>query len=135
MGIGVGPCNIATEPIGTQSVTDLPPNTNTTLTFSWNTTGCAYGNHTLGAYTIPVPGETFTADNNYMNGIVLITIPGDTNGDRIVDIFDIGTISAHWYPGPPEGILGYDPNVDVNGDGSIDIFDIGVTSAHWGQSW
>lgn len=66
---------------------------------------------------------------------IMVTIPGDVNGDRTVDIFDIGTISAHWYPGPPIGPLDYSMNADINGDGSVDIFDIGITSAHWGQTW
>lgn len=64
-----------------------------------------------------------------------MTIPGDVNGDRIVDIFAIGTISAHWYPGPPVGPLGYNANADVNNDGTVDIFDIGIASSHWVQSW
>ncbi len=62
-------------------------------------------------------------------------IPGDVNSDGVVDIFDIGYVSAHWYPGPPTGPSGYDANADINGDGAIDIFDIGITSANWGQSW
>ncbi|MGD8506254.1 MAG: NosD domain-containing protein [Candidatus Bathyarchaeota archaeon] len=62
-------------------------------------------------------------------------MPGDVNADGIVDIFDIGYISAHWHPGPPTGPLGYDVYADVNHDGAVDIFDIGITSAHWGQSW
>lgn len=62
-------------------------------------------------------------------------IAGDANGDGIVDIFDIGSISAHWYPGPPVGPLGHSREADLNLDGSVDIFDIGITSAHWGQTW
>jgi hypothetical protein len=64
-----------------------------------------------------------------------VTIPGDVNGDRIVDIFDIGEISAHWHPGPPIGPLGFAANADVNGDGAVDIFDVGIASSHWGESW
>ena len=62
-------------------------------------------------------------------------IMGDVNGDGIVDIFDIGSISSHWYPGPPVGPLGYDMYADVNSDGAVDIFDIGIVSAHWGETW
>jgi hypothetical protein len=58
---------------------------------------------------------------------------GDANGDQIVDIFDIGSISAHWYPGPPIGPLGYGREADLNLDGSVDIFDIGICSANWGN--
>lgn len=58
---------------------------------------------------------------------------GDVNKDGIVDILDIGVVSAHWYPGPPIGPLGYSSVADINHDGSVDIFDIGIVSAHWGQ--
>jgi len=62
-------------------------------------------------------------------------ILGDVNADGIVDIFDIGFTSAHWYPGPPIGPLGYNAIADINNDLAVDIFDIGITSAHWGQTW
>jgi len=68
------------------------------------------------------------------NGVDNYKLIGDTNGDRIVDVFDIGTISAHWYPGPPIGPLGYDPSADLNDDGAVDIFDVGIVSAHWGET-
>jgi len=117
----------------TQTIT-LTSGNSTTITFTWNTTGFAYGNYTISAVADIVPGETFTADNNLTNGDVMVTIPGDVNGNKIVDIFDIGTISAHWHPGPPIGPLGYHANADINNDGAVDIFDIGITSAHWGQT-
>jgi parallel beta-helix repeat protein len=102
----------------------------TIITFTWDTTTVPYGNYTISAYANPLPGEVDTADNTYKDATVLVTVPGDVNGDRIVDIFDIGTISAHWYPGPPAGPLGYDANCDINDDRTVDIFDIGTTSAH-----
>jgi hypothetical protein len=63
------------------------------------------------------------------------SIDGDVNSDGIVDIFDIGYISAHWYPGPPIGPLGYDVYADINNDLAVDIFDIGIVSSHWGETW
>lgn len=69
-----------------------------------------------------------------MDGYFRNKLMGDANGDMTVDIFDIGSISAHWYPGPPVGSLGYDREADINLDGSVDIFDIGVTSANWGRT-
>lgn len=120
--------------IETRNVT-LTGQNSTTLFFTWNTTGVAYGNYTISAYVTPVSGETDTDDNTYVDGTVLVTIPGDVNGDHTVDIFDIGYISAHWYPGPPIGPLGYDANADINSDGAVDIFDVGIASAHWGRSW
>jgi hypothetical protein len=117
-----------------QNIT-LESGNSTTVTLTWDTTGFAYGNYTISAVADTVTGETYTSDNTLANGSVMVTIPGDANGDKIVDIFDIGVISAHWYPGPPVGPLGYDANADINNDGAVDIFDIGITSAHWGQTW
>lgn len=62
------------------------------------------------------------------------TIAGDVNGDGIVNILDISQISAHWYPGPPIGPLGYDPSTDINKDGAINILEVSIVSAKWGQS-
>ena len=124
-----------TTTIGIQTVTNLAAGVRETLIFNWNTIGFSYSNYTISAVADTVLGETDTADNIYTDGTVLVTIPGDVNGDRTVDIFDIGTVSAHWYPGPPMGPLGYDANADINDDGAVDIFDVGIASAHWGQSW
>jgi hypothetical protein len=60
-----------------------------TVTFTWNTIGFAKGNYTIWAYAEPVAGETDTEDNTYIDGTVLVTIPGDVNGDRKVDGKDI----------------------------------------------
>ena len=58
-------------------------------------------------------------------------MPGDVNADGVVDILDAAKISAHWYPGPPIGPLGYDPIADINYDEAVDILDAGIVSAHW----
>jgi len=59
---------------------------------------------------------------------------GDINCDGIVDIVDLASISAHWYPGPPTGPLGYDPTADLNNDGLVNIVDLAILSSHWGGS-
>ncbi len=105
------------------------------VTSTWNTTDVSCGNYTISVVAETIQGEIDTTDNYFINGYVLVTIPGDVNGDRIVDIFDIGYISAHWYPGPPVGPLGYDYDYDLNSDGAIDIYDIGIVSSDWGQTW
>jgi hypothetical protein len=51
--------------IGSQNVT-LSSGNSTTITFTWNTTGFAKGNYTISVYAEPVPGETDTADNNFI---------------------------------------------------------------------
>lgn len=78
--------------------------------------------------------DAYMDPDNIGHGFLRNTLFGDANGDKTVDIFDIGTISAHWSPGPPVGPLGYGREADINLDGSVDIFDIGITSAHWGET-
>ncbi len=123
-----------TTAIETQTISNLTSGNSTTATFAWNTTDFANGNYDL-TVTATLTEYEITTKPSETHARVLITIPGDVNGDRIVDIFDIGYISAHWYPGPPIGPSGYHPNADTNDDSAVDIFDIGITSAHWGQSW
>jgi len=67
--------------IGTLTNTTLTRGSSTTITFTWSTTGFAKGNYTISAYAAPVLGETDTADNTLIGGWVLVTAPGDVNGD------------------------------------------------------
>ena len=57
------------DDIQTQTNVTLNPCSKTTLTFGWNTT-CAPGNHIISAKASIVPGETDTADNTFVNGII-----------------------------------------------------------------
>jgi len=65
--------------IGEQQTT-LNPAETMTLTFTWTTTGYAYGNYTVWAYAWPVPGETDTTDNNLTDGWVVVSMLGDLTG-------------------------------------------------------
>jgi PKD repeat protein len=49
--------------LGKQTVSNLPPITNQTLTFQWNTTGLAHGYYVIEARASPVVDETDIADN------------------------------------------------------------------------
>jgi len=113
----------------------LGPNEYTTLTFSWSTTFVTYGSYIISAKASKVPSEQNATNNSFTDGSVLVTIPGDVNGDKTVDSLDVATLSVHWYPGPPVGPLGYNATADINNDGNVNILDIGITSAHWSQSW
>lgn len=102
-----------------------------TLTFTWNTTGFAKGNYTISAYAEPVPGEILISDNNFTYGTVYVGIPGDVDGNGIVDIKDIFAMAKAYgsYPGKPN----WNPNLDVNGDAFIDIRDIFTAAKNYGQ--
>ncbi len=105
----------------------------TTITFIWNTTGFAKGNYILRAYASPVTNETDTSDNELIDGLVFVTIPGDVDADRDVDIFDI-VLMAYAYSSK-EGDPLYQPNYDMNSDEKIDIFDIVIAAANYGENW
>jgi outer membrane protein assembly factor BamB len=58
--------------IGTQTVTDLAPGSSITLSFTWNTLAIEGGTYTISVYASVVSGETETADNFYIDGIVTV---------------------------------------------------------------
>jgi len=104
-----------------------------TLTIEWNTTNWAKGNYHINLHITPVPGETDLSDNDFMDGWILVTIPGDVDGDRDVDIFDIVVMAGVY--GSERGDPEYVPNCDINGNGDIDIFDIVIAAGNYGESW
>jgi virginiamycin B lyase len=112
-----------------QSVT-LTNGTSANITFLWNTAGFTKGNYTLSVVADSVSGETYTEDNTLIGGWVTVTIPGDVDGDRDVDIFDI-VLMAGGYGKPPWGEY---MNCDIDGDGDTDILDIVIAAGHYGES-
>jgi len=63
-----------TTVIATQTVTNLAPGGQTTLSFTWNTTNVAPGNYTLWAQASTVPGEVDTDDNTFVDGTIEVTV-------------------------------------------------------------
>ncbi|UCE29502.1 MAG: hypothetical protein JSV85_01900 [Candidatus Bathyarchaeota archaeon] len=111
----------------------LSPGEALILTYTWNTTAYDYGDYIISAYAEQVSGETDTDDNLLMDGSVLVTIPGDVDGDHDVDIFDIVAIQSAY--GAHYGDPNYDPNYDINGNGDVDIYDVVIAAGNYGQSW
>jgi hypothetical protein len=103
-----------------------------TLTFTWNTAGFAKGNYTVWAYAWPVPGETDTDDNAYIDGLVIVSMVGDLNNDGVVDIRDISIAGRAFgsYPGHSR----WNPNADINNDGIIDIRDVSIIGRNYGKT-
>jgi len=98
-----------------------------TVTFTWDTAGFAKGSYTISAYANPVPGETYTADNTFTDGIVLISILGDLNGDFIVDgqDYQLVKIAVPSMRGDPN----WNPNADLNDDGIVDGQDFQIVKS------
>jgi hypothetical protein len=110
----------------------------TTVNLVWNTTGYAYGNYTISAYTSPVSGETNTANNGPPAGWVIVSLPGDITGpnghpDGKVDMRDVGYIARRVGATPSSPL--WDPNADINGDGIIDMKDVGIAARNLGSHY
>jgi parallel beta-helix repeat protein len=118
--------------IETKEIT-LTSGNSTTITFTWNTTGFAKGNYTISANAEPVPGEIDTTDNTLADGWVLVTIPGDVNGDFKCEGKDIAIIAKAY--GTRAGEAGYVPNADINDDGKIDGKDIAIAAKYYGTHY
>jgi hypothetical protein len=103
------------------------------IRFMWNTTGWGKGFYLIDASIPLVPDEANAVDNSYIDGYVFLTLAGDVNGDRDVDIFDAVKIARAY--GSYLGDVNYDPICDLNGDGAVDIFDIVIAAMKFGQSW
>ena len=103
-----------------------------TIGFVWNTSDFVTGNYSTSAYAWPLPFETHTEDNTYVDGWVCIVIPGDVNADRKVDIRDLAIIAKLF------GINYLDPkyslNCDINGDGKVDIMDLAIAAKNFRQT-
>jgi len=128
-------------PIQTQNIA-LDAGSWVTVTFTWNTSGFSKGNYTFLAYAWPVPGETDTADNAFVDGFVIVAMVGDVTGpdgwpDGKVNMRDIGAISRCF--GSQKGDPDYNANYDITGpteglaDGKINMRDVGLASRHFGE--
>jgi len=103
----------------------------TITTFTMNTTNLAKGNYTVTAYASPVPSENNTNDNTFTyDGSIIITVPGDTNGDGNIDIYDIVRLTSIY--GAKRSEPGFNPNCDIDGNDVINIFDVVIATSQYG---
>jgi parallel beta-helix repeat protein len=119
--------------IGTQDLLNLAAEQTIELSFSWDTTPvqpCV--NYTVIAEASILQYETDTEDNTYVDGTVKVKLPGDVNGDGIVDILDLTLVSLAY--GKLEGEPGYDPEADVNKDGIVDMRDLSTVAMNLGHT-
>ncbi|MDH7477865.1 MAG: ABC transporter substrate-binding protein [Candidatus Bathyarchaeota archaeon] len=121
-----------TTPIGNTNL-NLESLASQTITFTWDTSGYAKGNYTIWAYVEPVPGETYTQDNTLSYDMVLVTVPGDINGDRKVDVKDL-VLDVKAYGSYPSH-LRWNPNADINSDNKVDVKDLVLLIKNYGQYW
>jgi len=95
------------------------------------TANLPYGHYIVSAYAEPVPGEVNTANNYVANSTrITVTIPGDVNGDGVVNGLDLRVLGANWVGTVPPAL----GNADVNGDGLINGLDLRILGANWLES-
>ena len=110
---------------------ELTSRNSTIFSLTWNTTGFAYGNYTINAYAWPVQGEMNTANNNCTDGSIVVTIPGDIDGDFKVDLGDLVSLALAYNSKPSDAR--WNPNADIDGSGQVDLGDLVVMALHYGQ--
>jgi parallel beta-helix repeat protein len=115
------------------NILTLENNTSTTITLTWNTTAFAYGYYTIWAYALPILGELNKTDNTLIDGTVLVTVPGDANGDCLCDVQDISILVDKFLTKP--GDAQWDSNSDIQNDLIIDMADISIAIDHFLQEF
>jgi hypothetical protein len=119
-------------PIGTHTILNLTGGDSVLLewntTSAWNTTGLDYDKYTITAYATPVPGETDITDNT-LTGWIVITIPGDIDGDFIVKLADLYLLAQAYgsIPGEPK----WNPNADIDGNDVVGLNDLYIMAQNY----
>jgi len=120
----------------------LAGNNSTTLTFTWNTTGVAKGNHTITAKATQLPYETDTTDNTLTDGWIIVAMVGDLTGpdgypEGKCDMRDVYVVARAFgsHPNHPR----WNPNADITGpqglpDEKVDMRDIYVVARNFGKT-
>jgi hypothetical protein len=126
--------------VATMTISGLVPGESRNVTFTWNTIGWADGNFTVIAAANPVPNEKDNADNVRFGGWIFLTITGDVNGDKTVNVLDLISIATHL----GHHAADYTPysvdwykfnNCDLNNDSNINVLDLILCATHLGQHW
>jgi hypothetical protein len=124
-----------TEATGEMTVASLAADTTTTVNFTSLFHPMYTSDYTLTA-TADVD-DNVTEDNEANNVLALsnvqVTLKGDINGDKTVNILDAVVISLAW--GATKASGHWNVAADINHSGSVDISDAVRIGAHWGESW
>jgi hypothetical protein len=129
-----GPFNVTlyanTTTIQTQEL-NLLGGRSTAITFEWNTTDILLGNYTIKAIASQVENETVLKNNEFSYSLIRVSIPGDINADRTVNIIDISKAARAF--GSKLGEDRFEPNADMNEDRTINILDISAIAKEFGK--
>jgi parallel beta-helix repeat protein len=102
-------------------------------TLIWASSSLSKGNYTISAYAQPVSGEIDTADNNFTDSWVFVSIPGDINGDQYVNAKDAVLLGKAFNSN--QGQSSFNPNADTNGDQWCNAKDAVILGTHFNEHW
>jgi len=105
--------------VGSTSVS-VPAYSTKTVNVACSIAGLVKGNYILKADGLPIGG-------------LFVTLAGDVDGNRAVNIFDIVKMAGVY--GIKNTDIRYDPYCDLDNDGDTDIFDIVQAAGNYGKSW
>jgi len=104
-----------------------------TVTLTSTTANLTMGNYVLTAYASIVSGENSTANNMLTKITVIVSIPGDINGDFWCKLSDLSLLAKAFNTKP--GDAKWNPNADINGNGIVGLSDLSVMAKHYNQHY
>jgi hypothetical protein len=102
------------------------------VTFFWDTSLVPRGTYSLIAHAQSLPGEANTADNTLADGWVVVTIPGDIDGNFKVNLSDLVLLAQAYGSKPDEPK--WNPNVDIDSNGIVGLSDLVVLASNYGKT-
>jgi hypothetical protein len=119
--------------LGTTMVPNLLPGARYNGSLLVSTVGLAFGNYTIEAQTSVIPNDIDPGNNVLTDGWIVVTIPGDVDGNYRVDIIDVVKITCAY--SAKRADLNYSPNSDLDDNGEISILDVVICTSHYGQKY
>jgi hypothetical protein len=135
-GVTIYACNATADYVVGTASTTVPARSAQTVKVACTQpgTGLKKGTYTIKAVADTVTSETYTGDNELIQGTIFVTLSGDVDGSKNVNIFDIVKM-AGVYGITTQSNPKYDPYCDLDNNYAINIFDIVTAAGNYGKSW
>jgi len=115
--------------VGNQEGINLTSGDTATISFiDWDGLNLSYGNYILKACVWPLDAP----NSNYTSGPIIMTVPGDVDGDFKVGLLDLLTVGMAYgsKPGDPK----WNPSADIDGNNVVALQDLAILGQNYGES-
>lgn len=117
-----------------ERLTNLYPLEEAIVVLQWDSTNALpYQNYTIKAEISKLENEINLTNNLFIDGSVMLKMPGDINCDLKVDYKDLFRLASSY--GTNIGEERYDRLADFNQDGKVDYKDLFQLAANYGKKW